>query len=1207
MNKKYQRIFLVVLLVILLIYTCSIKLSAQTQPPNFLWAVSGGGNGYDGAADITVDTQDNIIVAGYFDSTATFQGISLTSAGGSDIFIAKYTNAGNIIWAVSAGSNSYDQAYSVTTDRLGNIIISGIFSNTAYFGTDSIVSSGGYDIFTAKYSTDGVFQWVQKGGGQGYDLGYEVTTDNQNNILVTGIFTQYAVFGDSVITSGNPYGDIYVVKYNPSGVVQWVKAAINPSGGSSFYNASYGVRTDANNNVFITGSFSSVIAFGDTNLVSSWDGTNEDVFLAKYNPQGGFDWVASAGCVNSGGYYYGNDVSIDKDNNILVTGSFNGSALFGGLSINGLESSDIFIVKYDQSGNALWVTQDHSSLLYNDAGEIGLDAAGNISLIANVSQDIIGGELNDVYFARYSNTGQKMWGIRAGLLNGNSAGGLVNDSKGDIYGCGYFNTSATFGTITLNGVNSDAFIAKLPAPQFSIIPPQVNFGSIPTLTLDSALVQLTNTSQADLHIFNMTLVNDTSGSFGIISGYPVDSIPALQTANMEFIFVPVYTGLKSAYMEIVSDAPTSPDTLFLSGTGVLANLVLSDSVLNFGSIDVGLTSPLNLSLINTSFTNIIIDSAAISGANASDFSFSPAINGDTLTFLNYLNLNINFTPSASGVKTANFIVYSTAASSPDTVQLTGTGLSLIQVQVPPPLDVGQSTPISITPPTTTSFISSEIFYRRAGEILYQQDTLQHQGNVYTYNIPGGFSTISGIQFYVMFNDGFSLITYPSVNPITNPAFIQVSIPVTNYPTQIKTSQYQMISIPLSISSPEIDSVFKDDYGPYDPKVWRIFRWQPGINNYDEYQSIGDIMPGNAYWLINRDGKTFNVKNSLSVPAFNNYTITLQPGYNQVGNPFSFSVNWASIGNTDSIPQLPILWNADSLDYEFDLVVYEPWVGYWVYNPLNHIIDLSVNPNLSIGKEKSINYFTYLKNDEFLIQLKAFLSSSGFKDQQNYVGMMEDAKSDMDKYDIIKPPAINNDLKVLIESGENYFARNVVPVSKDGAYWDFTIQTKESNQKVVLNVERKSSLPANFNIWLLDISRKVPVALNNGTGLVITQENGKGSFRIIVGTEEYAKLHSDNIALNAFEYVLYQNYPNPFNPSTNITYQLKEKSDVTLEIYNILGERVMSIVNNVVQDPGQYIMSWNGRNSSGEKVASGIYIYRIIANEFISSKKMILLK
>jgi hypothetical protein len=306
-------------------------------------------------------------------------------------------------------------------------------------------------------------------------------------------------------------------------------------------------------------------------------------------------------------------------------------------------------------------------------------------------------------------------------------------------------------------------------------------------------------------------------------------------------------------------------------------------------------------------------------------------------------------------------------------------------------------------------------------------------------------------------------------------------------------------------------------------------------------------------------------------------------------------------------QAPIHWNADIQDYEIDQLILDPWEGYWIYNQTNQIIDLNVNPNLFLGKKQTTNLFTSLKNDEFLVQVKAVLNSTQSKDQQNFVGMMEDAKSDLDKYDVMKPPAINDQVKVLIESGKNYFARDVVPVSNDGAYWDYSVETKLPNQKVTLIVDKKSALPDKFDIWVLDKDRKIPVEINNGSAEIITQGNGKSNLRIIIGTEDYAKINSESISLTPFEYALYQNYPNPFNPTTNITYQIKEKSNVTLEIYDILGRRIASVINNVVQDPGQHIVTWNGTNSFGIKVASGIYIYRIRARDFISSKKMILLK
>ncbi len=208
---------------------------------------------------------------------------------------------------------------------------------------------------------------------------------------------------------------------------------------------------------------------------------------------------------------------------------------------------------------------------------------------------------------------------------------------------------------------------------------------------------------------------------------------------------------------------------------------------------------------------------------------------------------------------------------------------------------------------------------------------------------------------------------------------------------------------------------------------------------------------------------------------------------------------------------------------------------------------------------------------------------------------------------MKPPPITDDVELFIESGKSIFARNVVNVSKDGAFWDFRVMTKSPGQTFRLALEKISTLPENFGIWVLDRDREIPIDVNEGSAELAASGNGESHFRIIVGTEDYAKIHSENISLQPNTYALYQNYPNPFNPATTITYQLKEKGEVTLEIFDILGRRIKSLVNNVVQSPGMHTISWQGTNSWGEKIASGIYIYRLKSNNFISTRKMILLK
>ncbi len=90
------------------------------------------------------------------------------------------------------------------------------------------------------------------------------------------------------------------------------------------------------------------------------------------------------------------------------------------------------------------------------------------------------------------------------------------------------------------------------------------------------------------------------------------------------------------------------------------------------------------------------------------------------------------------------------------------------------------------------------------------------------------------------------------------------------------------------------------------------------------------------------------------------------------------------------------------------------------------------------------------------------------------------------------------------------------------------------------------------------------------------------------------------------YSLSQNYPNPFNPTTMIKYSLPEAQHVTLEIYNSLGEKIRTLVNNA-QDVGNHTIQWDGLNSLGRSAASGMYLYKMTAGKFTSVKKMLLIR
>jgi hypothetical protein len=90
------------------------------------------------------------------------------------------------------------------------------------------------------------------------------------------------------------------------------------------------------------------------------------------------------------------------------------------------------------------------------------------------------------------------------------------------------------------------------------------------------------------------------------------------------------------------------------------------------------------------------------------------------------------------------------------------------------------------------------------------------------------------------------------------------------------------------------------------------------------------------------------------------------------------------------------------------------------------------------------------------------------------------------------------------------------------------------------------------------------------------------------------------------FTLYQNYPNPFNPVTAIRYQLAVNGKVSLKVFNLLGQEVATLVDSY-QQAGNYELRWQGANNLGQKVASGVYLYRLESAGMVQSRKMVLMK
>ncbi|MCB9317449.1 MAG: SBBP repeat-containing protein, partial [Lewinellaceae bacterium] len=432
---------------------CGRSLTAD-QKPAFIG--QGAGAGSDRGQGIAGDAAGNIYVTGLFNGTISFGSQTLTASGVEDVFIVKYDPSGDILWAASGGGPASDIGFGIATDASGNVYVTGGFTGSATFGSQTVnASGGGTDVFIAKYDATGNVLWVVSGGGFDTDFGSDIAADASGNVYVTGEFQGTAGFGSQTLTSAGDV-DAFVVKYDASGNVLWAR-----SGGAGNFDTGNGIAADAAGNVYVTGAFRNNADFGSQTVSSVGD---SDVFVAKYDASGNVLWARSGG---AGNFDTGNGIAADAAGNVYVTGYFRGNAGFDSQTVSSVGNSDVFVAKYDASGNVLWVVGLGGTNA--DAGNgITTDAAGNAYVIGDFrgtagfgSQTLTSSGNVDVFIAKFDASGNVLWANSGGGPNQDNGQSIVAVATGTVCGAGSFEGTATFGSQTLTSTGfSDMFVVQ---------------------------------------------------------------------------------------------------------------------------------------------------------------------------------------------------------------------------------------------------------------------------------------------------------------------------------------------------------------------------------------------------------------------------------------------------------------------------------------------------------------------------------------------------------------------------------------------------------------------------------------------------------------------------------------------------------------------------------------------------------------------------
>lgn len=410
----------------------------------------------DSITNIAIDKSKNIYVTGFFEEKVTFGNTTLKTSSLA-LFVAKMSPTGRWMWAISAGdAKSSGTKSHLVVDNDGYLYFTKSFVNKGGIGSCILSTVGRRDVFVAKVDRNGKCLWATQAGGKATEVeGDGLALDQAGNIYVTGALEGTVSFGDTALTSAGKK-DVFVAKLDKSGKWVWGKTA-----GSVEDDEGVALQISTEGTVYVTGTFSDDITFGDTTL--PYVGQKCDLFVATLDADGKWGWAIKAG---GNSYDLVQDMVLDASGHAYIVGYYaEGEMNFGDVTLKGDSSNsyDVFVAKVSKEGKWLWAFQAGGPRLDRGQG-ITIDSDGYIYVTGSFFKDARFGETqfkqNGLFVSKLDADGKLLWtGSAFGTALGND---LAMNKDGELYVVGTFSKRLTMGHLELRGrVGFDGFIATV--------------------------------------------------------------------------------------------------------------------------------------------------------------------------------------------------------------------------------------------------------------------------------------------------------------------------------------------------------------------------------------------------------------------------------------------------------------------------------------------------------------------------------------------------------------------------------------------------------------------------------------------------------------------------------------------------------------------------------------------------------------------------
>ncbi len=500
---------------------------SQAQPSStspWEWVRTAGGMQSQKATAIAVNNNNEVVIAGSFTSNYIFLGsnnVFLTNSDSnefsSNMFVAKYSQNGEVLWARKTICNTGTSSNKMITDNNGNIYVSGyvnnsntLINNISFDGNTTFAHNSGGKSFLVKYSTQGIAQWVLFINNRywGYDSITALKWDQATNSIMIGgncLGDSVSIGNINIVNYGNNLHTSFIAKVSPQlGNIIWLKS----SKGNSFINKINDLTTDSSGNIYTAASFLGnqlVLSTSDTlaNSTTSLGVVYFDSYLAKYNQNGDFLWFRKGECLTSDEF---TNISCLNNDRILVSGYNNSVLNINGASIN----ANNFLLEFDVSGNLMKTLgfpariNELKKMKVGNGFFIGGSFVADTLVLGNFSLNKSGNPMlynNNLFFANCDSLAAYKSAYSAGgdMSGSQLMASFIGDSN-KVYVCGSFNQpSIKFGNniYNANGIN-DLFLAKLNAAGLLPLPFKYNIGGtvfVGSIPVDYAIAYLYDTNQ----------------------------------------------------------------------------------------------------------------------------------------------------------------------------------------------------------------------------------------------------------------------------------------------------------------------------------------------------------------------------------------------------------------------------------------------------------------------------------------------------------------------------------------------------------------------------------------------------------------------------------------------------------------------------------------------------------------------------------------